>query len=798
VTIRNDASRPEARLSNRRSARSVIARQGQVLLDIDVDTAGEISAGRAEVEALDTLGQLAAPLAAGGFQIGPGPDATISAGRLYIDGLLVENPTAATLTTQPHRAAALPAGPAIVAIKALVRHIDPIEDRRLTDKALGDAAAAGRGLVDWQVFAVPLAGGATADCAAASTDWDNLILPSSGRLSARVDPGTSSANFCSPAAGGGFTRLENVLYRIEVDGGTPVAGFPTLDGPRFGLSGLRLKMSRRNASLMTRITGYSGRELTVDPPALDSGQWFAAGGVAEIVSVHDDVDPQSAASQVRLFPVAQASDDRVTLAAADPIPLPAPNALGTDWYLRLWDLFPNFALSATAMPAGGATNVEIDCGDGVLVTVWSSTSGPTLFRRGDWWSFTARADGTIDWPMDATSNPLPRVPDGPAIHYARLAAAAGPNAAPVDCRPIFVPLTQQFTLLYRGGDGQLASLTDSAAPFVPLGATARVAVEAGGLPTINRPVRWSIPPGAASGEINGVAGPVTMRTDANGLSEVTWALDRSQPDAEHALVAELVDSPGTPVIPVRFRASFETARRTSYVPGCDLLSRTNNVQDALTTLCLNIGGAAVPDTLQLRGIRLLSGNVELIQEDFILNAIEIDPDRLVEGIVFTCDRGPLAGKPEPFDPIVDVEIELPYPVTTADFDYWMRPLDLTLPFATQRVRLDGQVKVGGNLITWNPTRAAARFLGSARTHLFGEGGKALFAAENVLRILARLRLRSQFIWIETEGKPRIYLNAEHLGVMGPRTGRELDLKRRDPQVAGDLDMFLYLVLKRPS
>jgi hypothetical protein len=794
VTIRNDASRPEARLADRRRARSVVARQGQVLLDIDVNTAGETAAERVELEALDTLGQLAAPIAAGGFQIGPG--GTISAGRLYLDGLLVENPAPVTLAAQPHPAAALPAGAAIVAIKALVRHIDPVEDRRLTDKALGDAAAAGRGLVDWQVFAVPLASGATADCGAASTDWDNLILPSSGRLSARVDPGTSAASFCSPAAGGGFTRLENVLYRIEVDGGTPVAGFPTWDGPRFRLTGLRLKMSRRNASVMTRITGYTGRELTVDPPALDSGQWFAAGGVAEIVSVHDDVDPRAAASQVRLFTVAQASDDRVTLAAGDPIPLPAPNALGTDWYLRLWDLFPNFAPSAIAMPSGGATNVEIDCGDGVLVTVWPAVSGTTLFRRGDWWSFTARADGTIDWPLDATNNPVPRVPDGPTIHYARLAAVAGPTTAPVDCRPIFVPLVQQFTLLYRGGDGQLASLTDDPAPFVPLRAKARVAVEAGGLPIINRQVRWSIPASTPSGQINGVAGPVTGRTDANGLSEVTWALDRTQPEAEHMLLAELVDSPGAPVTPVRFAASFETAHRTSYVPGCDLLSRTNNVQDALTAVCLNIGGAAVPDTLQLRSILLPNGNVELIRDDVILNAIEIDPGQLVEGIVFTCDRGPLAGEHAPFDPIVDVEIELPYPVTAPDFEYWKGPLNLTLPFATQRVRLDGPVDVGGNLITWKTNREVVRFLQSARSHLFGEGGKALSAAENVLRILTRLRLRSQFIWIETEDHRRVYLNAEHLGVLGPNTHRELDLKLRDPQLAGDLDMFFYLVVRR--
>jgi hypothetical protein len=493
--------------------------------------------------------------------------------------------------------------------------------------------------------------------------------------------------------------------------------------------------------------------------------------------------------------VAQASDDRVTLAAGDPIPLPAANALGAAWYLRLWDVFPNFAPAATATPTGGAMNVEIDCGDGVLVTVWSALSGMTLFRRGDWWSFTARADGTIDWPLDAANNPLPRVPDGPPIHYARLAAVAGPTATPVDCRPIFAPLTQQFTLLYRGGDGQLASLIDDPAPFVPLRAKARVAVESGGLPIINRQVRWSIPAGTPPGQINGAAGQVTTLTDSNGLAEVTWALDRTQPAAEHALLAELVASPGMPVTPLRFSASFETARRTSYVPGCDLLSNTNNVQDALDKLCSNIGAAPVPDTLQLRRIRLLSGNVELIRDDVILNAIEIDPDQLVEGIEFTCDRGPLAGAHAPFDPIVDLEIELPYPVTAPDFDYWARPLDLTLPFATQRIRLDGPVDVGGNLITWKATREVVRFLQSARTHLFGEGGKALFAAENVLRVLTRLRLRSQFIWIGIEDNRRVYLNAEHLGVAGPITRRELDLKLRDPQLAGDLDMFFYLVVR---
>lgn len=793
MTIRNDASRPEARLGNHRRARSVIARQGQVLLDVDLTAAGDISADRAEVETLDTLGPLAVPIGPDGFRIGAG--GTISAGRLYLDGLLVENPSACTLVTQPHPAAPLPPGPAIAGMKALVRHIDPVEDRRLADKALGDAAAAGRGLVDWQVFAVPLTGGGPVDCGTPSTDWDNIVLPSSGRLSARVDPGTASANFCSPASAGGFTRLENVLYRIEVDGGVQAGGFPVLDGPRFGLSGLRLKLSRRNASVMTRITNHNGRELTVDPPVLDAGQWFAAGGAAEIVCVHDDVDPRAAASQTRLFTVALAQEDRVTLAAGDPLPLPAPIALGTDWYLRLWDVFPNFAISAAAVPGGGATNVEIDCGDGVLITVWLAAAGTTLFRRGDWWSFTARADGTIDWPLDAANNPVPLVPDGPRIHYARLAVSPGPEIMPIDCRPIFVPLTQQFTLLYRGGDGQLASLLDDPAAFVPLRGKARVAVECGGLPIVNRQVRWSTPAGAPGGQINGAAGPVTTLTDANGLTEVTWALDRTQPEAVHALAAELVTSPAAPVTPVRFGASFATAHRTSYVPGCDLLSTTTNVQDALTALCVALPGRF--DVLRLTRIALFSAPlppppaggpvppvpppVELLARGLILNGQDVAPSQIQGGIRFEVDRGDLAAQVQSYDPIVDLELDMPYALVPQDADFWGQP---GFPFGTTRLRLDGAVVMKGNIILFELTPSAIRFLSSGR-FLRPIGGQQA-------RYRARLRLRSQWIWINTPSG-RVYLNAEYLGVPGPITRRELAIEEIDPQRAADLEMFFYLL-----
>ncbi|MFN9645737.1 MAG: hypothetical protein ACK6BG_11620, partial [Cyanobacteriota bacterium] len=62
------------------------------------------------------------------------------------------------------------------------------------------------------------------------------------------------------------------------------------------------------------------------------------------------------------------------------------------------------------------------------------------------------------------------------------------------------------------------------------------------------------------------------------------------------------------------------------------------------------------------------------------------------------------------------------------------------------------------------------------------------------RILVRLRVRSAHVWVDaTTTQERIYLNAEHLGIRGRTTGRELALRERDSQRAADLEMFFYLL-----
>ena len=105
-------------------------------------------------------------------------------------------------------------------------------------------------------------------------------------------------------------------------------------------------------------------------------------------------------------------------------------------------------------------------------------------------------------------------------------------------------------------------------------------------------------------------------------------------------------------------------------------------------------------------------------------------------------------------------------------------------------------------ITWTPSGWARTFLETAPHHRFGYANAVLgeevqelkWEFEEEPRILCRLRIRSAHVWAKGERFERAWLNAEHLGTSAGITNRELMLSERDPQRAGDLDMFFYLML----
>ncbi|NYT32055.1 DUF6519 domain-containing protein [Rhizobium sp. WYCCWR 11128] len=837
MTVRADATRQIINSRDPRPLRAVAPRQGQVLLDADFDQDARLTLTRIDGDMSDVIGapgRLAYPSGTSAFaiQAGGGPlNLSIQPGHGFLDGWRLDNMAACTLATQPHPrngdAATLPS---VVAIKALIRHVDPVEEPAFADKALGDAQASGRLIADWQVLPQPVHGSVSCATVPQNADWLRLTAPSSGSIAVTVQPSVPGTDPCSLMPQGGYTRLENLLYRLEVHGGVPIAEAgsppPLADGPRFGLQGLKLKLSRRNASLLVAITGINGNEITVSPPSLDPRSWFAPGSWAEIVSLHDDVDPRAALTSERLFRVALATDEKVTVEATTAAIAATGAAATGGWFLRFWDVLPDSSglIVFGALGAGGLTAVQ-SLGDGL--SIQGGGGAAATFRRGDYWTFAARADGTIDWPSSTQ-----QTPHGPETRYAPLSVATGSPAASTfdDCRIPFARLTDRV-LHYRGGDGQ-AAFSNGGGP-VKLAAQLRLAVLRGSTPVSGALVQWSLPAGAHPSMID--AAPVTSAhqqqstTNSQGEVAVSWTIDGNSPDALHQVQASLVGAGGTQ--PVVFTARFDHAKTTGYDPlGCAHLKDFDNVQDAIDGLC-GLINTEFP-VLKLAGIDLLNSNkgeTPLIKDDLILNAIEVDHDAFLDGIAMSVELNAfLKLGVAPFDPIIELELDLPYPTTDADKAYWLLATraneeggPITSTWGFQRIRLDGLVRVdkspkGDTALIWTPSEMAKRFLVSAPQHRYGQRITNLFGQildgpwkpDQLERVLCRLRIRSAHVWAEVrtnDGKApeRAYLNAEHLGLKGPVTGRELSLKERDPQQAADLDMFFYIKVppeqkKRPT
>ncbi len=98
--MKADLSR--ATFDQARHYRSVRMQQGRVQMDADFNEQQDILNRRIEIETRDSLGPVAVPLDNPGFALTPnGSDLNISAGRLYVDGLLCENPAPTTVANQP-------------------------------------------------------------------------------------------------------------------------------------------------------------------------------------------------------------------------------------------------------------------------------------------------------------------------------------------------------------------------------------------------------------------------------------------------------------------------------------------------------------------------------------------------------------------------------------------------------------------------------------------------------------------------------------------------------------------------
>ena len=440
--------------------RRVLMQQGRVEIDADGNEQIAIDDHISATTTTDVVGQSGYPVTAppasgavGGFALGlsqGGADLTIAPGRMYVDGLLVENDTPdATLLNQPDMPAmttaadlgATQSGIYVVYLDVWERLITALDNPSIRESALGGPDTSVRTQLVWQVKLaysgpVPAAGSPAPTCATAGEPW----LPgaaSTGTLAASsAAPGSDLPCILPPETG--YQRLENQLYRVEVHE-------PGQDGTA------TFKWSRENGSVAVLIsavpasgggTPSTGFSVSVTSVSNDPSLGLQAGDWVELI----DDESELTVGHGTLYQVTTTPTDGHTVTITVGSTVPAIN-LSLHPKLRRWDQGSAGGSQGITVAAGAAIPLE----GGVQVQFSAGT-----YHAGDYWLIPARTatsiqQGYVEWPVDAASNPLPEPPAGIRHHYAQLGlvqftapgtfAGIGTSTAPTDCRLPFLPLT---------------------------------------------------------------------------------------------------------------------------------------------------------------------------------------------------------------------------------------------------------------------------------------------------------------------------------------------------------------------
>lgn len=515
--------------------RAVLLQQGRVLLDADWNEQGQITAYHDEIRTLDFLGRSGCPAEGGGFEL-VGPDGlrpvgtawaqlAITPGRYYVDGVIAEAQGAGPGGSAPIPLSGLPdglgppepehSGRYALYLDVWTHHVTMDEEPALREAALGGPDTSTRARTVWRIRTAPLAAG---------TECSDLRDPSRagdppGTLTVTLGRAEENPDPCRLSLSGGYTRLENQLYRVQIH------DLPTGGKPRY-------LWSRENGSVTARVvdrtevTGPGPKtELTLDRVGRDEELSIRKGDVVEVTS---------ADRQLRGEPgfLATAGAPRglvlpVEWSAASP-----PADLGRAPIVRRWEGGPH---AIHPDPVELESNIHVAFGVGKL-------------RVGDHWLIPARSvrlahgiadeQGTIDWPSGAA---LP--PHGPVHHSTPLAivapAAGGGWERLSDCRPLAPPLTRLTTIDLVGGDGQTALAGNELPDEI------RVVVRNGGMPVQAAPVRFATGSGSVAGGDQG-GDRITVRTGTDGVAAVRWTPD-GDGRSSHVLTARRLDDHGAEI-----------------------------------------------------------------------------------------------------------------------------------------------------------------------------------------------------------------------------------------------------------
>lgn len=499
--------------------------QGRVQIDADANEQSDIVNYRIETETGDVIGLCGAPMhypafhivgtLAGlsaeerellgntrpetgtakiptGFQF---PDFLISAGRYYVDGISCENEQLISYLTQPDFPNAPPIdepGLYVIYVDVWQRLLTALDDPSIREVALGGPDTATRTKTVWQVkhwLAVDRNKAKLRDgnCLSTFGVFEDLIAPSSGKLSARSKRAEATTDPCVVSPVAGYTGLENQLYRIEIHD-----------------SGAAIEASSSSATRMTTVANENaqikagGNWTRQSPIEIFSAANPMKGKLAFVQNVEGprrgaktltlNIDVSQVPFSDRLVREAGATfkwsrDNGVVVTAIQSISgvEVTVHDLGPDDTLGFkegqWVEISDDALELGGLPGQLAQISKVDSAlkritletavdpldasnrdgvnkalhpklrrwDGVGVVKFDPESEDDNFldlengvqisfsrgtlRTGDYWTVPARtatADtqaGNIDWPVDGSNQPLAQSPFGVEHHYCRLAMA---------------------------------------------------------------------------------------------------------------------------------------------------------------------------------------------------------------------------------------------------------------------------------------------------------------------------------------------------------------------------------------
>jgi hypothetical protein len=424
---------------------SVRMQQGRVQMDADWNEQADIFAYLNEHAARDIIGPSGAPEAHAGFAIAATPDGSdliISTGRYYVDGILCESEYQTPYSAQPDFPKPQPVASILAQANAAVglvyldvwkRHLTAIDDPSIREVALGGPDTSSRVKTVWQVKVLPIVhpslgygyGGAEDEadepfgCTIADSDWQLLSNEPQRVLNARIQPVPPSSNACEVIPTGGYQRLENQLYRVEVH-------------QSGDLGQATFKWSRENGSVVTSWLGQDVNNLQVASIGRDATLGFAANNWVELT----DDSRELLGIPGQLVQVVSVQGDVLTINPPMGVPVDR-TQYPLNPKIRRWDQSGG-ELSVT-VPAGNNGYLALEGGIEVLF----AGSG---FQTGDYWLIPARTAmagteiGGIDWPTNVALPPA-------GVHHSRSRLAIVNMDAnrklqvSCDCRHVFLPLT---------------------------------------------------------------------------------------------------------------------------------------------------------------------------------------------------------------------------------------------------------------------------------------------------------------------------------------------------------------------